>query len=54
MISIIILVLNIILLVLVCRLNKCGKIVIVKQEHTYVPQPRTKTVRQKVEVPDEE
>lgn len=39
---------------LLVRLNKCGKVVIVKNEHTYVPQPKVKKVTRKVEVSDDE
>lgn len=54
MLSIIIILLLIIDMVLLIRLNKCGKIINVHEEHTYVPQPKTKKVVKKVEVPDDE
>lgn len=42
MIVILILVFCIVNTVLLVRLNKCGRIVHVKQEYTYIPSPRKK------------
>lgn len=54
MVAILILIFVLINTALLVRLNKCGKVVIVKNEHTYVPQPRIKKVTRKVEVSDED
>mgnify|MGYP005944608989 CR=1 FL=1 len=44
MVAILILVVCVINTVLLVRLNKCGKIVHVREEHTYVPQLKKKKV----------
>ncbi len=52
MVAILILVICVINTALLIRLNKCGKIVHVHEEHTYVPQ--RKTIVKKIEVPEED
>lgn len=42
MITIILFIVQVITLVLVIRLNKCGRIVNVHQEYSYIPAPRKK------------
>lgn len=42
MVVILMLIFSIVNTVLLVRLNKCGKIVHVKQEYTYLPAPRKK------------
>ena len=54
MVAILILIFVLVDTALLIRLNKCGKVVIVKNEHTYVPQPKIKKVTRKVEVSDDE
>ena len=54
MISLLILILQIISFIALIRLNKCGKVVVVKEEHTYIPQTKVKKVVKKVEIPDED
>ncbi len=53
MVAILILVLSVINTALLIRLNKCGKIVHVHEEHTYVPQPKKKKVVKEI-LEDEE
>lgn len=43
MVAILILIVSIVNTVLLARLNKCGKVVHVKQEYTYIPAPRNKS-----------
>lgn len=45
MVAILILIVSIVNTVLLARLNKCGKVVHVKQEYTYIPAPRKKVSR---------
>lgn len=54
MVAILILIFVLVDTALLVRLNKCGKVVIVKHEHTYVPQLKVKKVSRKVEVSDDE
>lgn len=53
MVAILILVLSVINTALLIRLNKCGKIVHVHEEHTYVPQLKKKKVVKEI-LEDEE
>ena len=53
MVAILILVICVINTVLLMRLNKCGKIVHVHEEHTYVPQPKKQKVVKEI-LEDEE
>lgn len=53
MVAILILVICVINTALLIRLNKCGKIVHVNEEHTYVPQPKKKKVVKEI-LEDEE
>lgn len=52
MVAVLILILCIIDTFLLIRLNRCGKIVHVHEEHTYVPQKKKKVVKEILE--DEE
>lgn len=45
MVAILILIVCIVNTVLLVRLNKCGRIVQVRQEYTYIPAPRKKVSR---------
>ena len=53
MVAILILIICIIDTFLLIRLNRCGKIVHVHEEHTYVPQPKKKKVVKEI-LEDEE
>lgn len=52
MLVIILLVIQVVTLILVIRLSKCGRIVNVHHEHVYVPAKKKKTLPKRV--PDDE